>query len=144
MLVDSASESIWLASTKLLVSYITQLAKLCGARQLTSRPVAMPIVLPSQAALSAAFSPVTSYGRPKTQTPKTGLRARESLYSAWSVADDAKAKTNQLSDAAVQEFEKASSKAQSAAGKIELYSPKFYAACTFGGLLACVSMAGRS
>ena len=107
----------------------------------------MPIVLPTQAALSAAFSPLTPYGQSKTpvsQAPKTNLRAREHLYSAWSVADDAKAKTSQLSDAAVKEFDKASSKVQQNTGKIELYSPKFYAACTFGGLLACVSMASRS
>ncbi|KAI9687332.1 MAG: Mitochondrial phosphate carrier protein 3, mitochondrial [Bathelium mastoideum] len=98
----------------------------------------MPIVLPSQAALSAAFSPILSNGQPRTQSSQTSsFRGREHLYPTWSVADDAKAKTNQLSDAAVKEFEKASNKAQSAAGKIELYSPKYYAACTFGGLLAC-------
>lgn len=45
----------------------------------------------------------------------------------------------QLSDEAVKEYEKASAKAQEKAGKIELYSAKYYAACTFGGLLACVS-----
>ncbi|KAF2234532.1 mitochondrial phosphate carrier protein [Viridothelium virens] len=102
----------------------------------------MPIILPTQAALSATFSPLIPNGRPKAQaqapqTPRTSLRAREHLYPNWSVADDAKAKTNQLSDAAVKEFEKASSKVQQNTGKIELYSPQFYAACTFGGLLAC-------
>ncbi|KAL9086181.1 MAG: hypothetical protein Q9165_007246 [Trypethelium subeluteriae] len=108
----------------------------------------MPIILPTQAALSAAFSPLLPSSRPKAQAPqapRTSLRAREHLYPNWSVADDAKAKTNQLSDAAVKEFEKASSKAQQSvgSGKIELYSPQFYAACTFGGLLACVSIISR-
>ena len=51
--------------------------------------------------------------------------------------DDAKNKAAKLSDAAMAEVEKATSKASGSSGKIELYSPKFYAACTFGGLLAC-------
>ena len=71
----------------------------------------------------------------------TKSQARADLYPAWSVADDAKAKASQLSNEATKEFEKASAKAQAKAGKIELYSPKYYAACTFGGLLACVSEA---
>jgi len=51
--------------------------------------------------------------------------------------DDAKNKAHKLSDAAVAEFEKASHKAQDKAGKIELHSAKYYAACTIGGVLAC-------
>lgn len=58
--------------------------------------------------------------------------------------DDAKNKAQKLSKEAQAEFEKASSKAQAKAGKIELYSGKYYAACTFGGLLACVSDAANS
>ena len=61
-------------------------------------------------------------------------------YSSWSVVDDAKNKANTLGTEATKEFEKASAKAQAKAGKIELYSAKYYAACTFGGLLACVSV----
>jgi solute carrier family 25 (mitochondrial phosphate transporter), member 3 len=37
------------------------------------------------------------------------------------------------------QFDKASDAAQHSVGKIELFSPKYYAACTFGGLMACVS-----
>lgn len=59
-------------------------------------------------------------------------------YVAWSTVDDVKDKTNKLSNEAAKEFEKASAKAQAKAGPIELYSPKYYAACTLGGLLACV------
>jgi len=52
-----------------------------------------------------------------------------------SVSDQAK----ELSQEASHELAKASAKAQKEVGGIELYSPKFYAACTLGGLLACVS-----
>ncbi|CAG9939243.1 unnamed protein product [Clonostachys rosea f. rosea IK726] len=54
----------------------------------------------------------------------TPLQARPELYSAFSIVEDAKDKAL-----------KAAAKPQ--AGKIELYSPKYYAACTFGGMLAC-------
>lgn len=59
---------------------------------------------------------------------------------AWSAVDDVKQKTDQTKQAVVQNYEKMSTQAQAKAGKIELYSPKYYAACTFGGLLACVSI----
>ncbi|EFQ26553.1 hypothetical protein CGRA01v4_05717 [Colletotrichum graminicola] len=65
-------------------------------------------------------------------------QARPELYGAFSTVDDVKGKAKQLSAEAAAEFDKASAKAQSAAGgKIELYSGKYYAACTVGGLLAC-------
>ncbi|KAK2005089.1 mitochondrial carrier [Colletotrichum falcatum] len=65
-------------------------------------------------------------------------QARPELYGAFSTVDDVKSKAKQLSAEAAAEFDKASAKAQSAAGgKIELYSGKYYAACTVGGLLAC-------
>lgn len=77
----------------------------------------------------------------KSQQPaRTQYQARSDLYGAWSAADDAKAKASQLSDKAVKEFDKASAAAQAQTGRIEMYSPKFYAACTFGGLLACVGL----
>ncbi|KAK5021617.1 Cu/Pi carrier, partial [Cryomyces antarcticus] len=100
----------------------------------------MPLLFPTQGTLSEVFSSSYPFGAPKSevvQPPRTKHQARSELYPAWSVVDDAKAKTVQLSDAAAQEFEKASSKAQAKAGKIELYSAKYYAACTFGGLMAC-------
>lgn len=56
----------------------------------------------------------------------TPLQARPELYgAAFSIVEDAKDKAL-----------KAAAKPQQ--GKIELYSPKYYAACTFGGMLACV------
>lgn len=54
------------------------------------------------------------------------------------MADDAKQKAVLLTDAAAAEYEKASKTAQAKAGGIELYSAKYYAACTVGGILACV------
>lgn len=101
----------------------------------------MPIPIPTQAALRETFSPSSPLRAQQSspvEAPRTRYQARSELYPAWSVVDDAKNKTAQLSDAAVKEFEKASSKAQATAGKIQLYTPKYYAACTFGGLLACV------
>ncbi|KAL5394985.1 hypothetical protein PMIN06_008327 [Paraphaeosphaeria minitans] len=73
--------------------------------------------------------------RPSKRTTK--WNARHELYTAWSAADDAKSKAVKLSYGAVAEFEKASTKAQAKVGGIELYSAKFYAACTVGGIMAC-------
>lgn len=71
---------------------------------------------------------------------RTPLEARTELYATWSAIDDVKDKANKLSTEAAKEFEKASAKAQAKTGHIELYTAKYYAACTFGGLLACVSI----
>ena len=109
----------------------------------------MPSIFPSPDTLHDAFHSPNPYGRrnepsiqprtaPVSKRP-TPLQARSELYTAWSVVDDAKNKANALSAEATKEFDKASAAAQAKTGKIELYSPKFYAACTFGGLLACVS-----
>lgn len=107
----------------------------------------MPLLFPTQGTLHDVFHPALPFGRrpdpPVEPTPspskRTSLQARSELYTAWSVVDDAKDKANKLSAEATKEFEKASAKAQGKAGHIELYSAKYYAACTFGGLLACVS-----
>lgn len=77
----------------------------------------------------------------KTSKP-TPFQARPELYGVYSVVEEAKGKAKKLSAEATKEFEKASSAAQAKAGNIELYSGKYYAACTFGGLLACVSVYG--
>ncbi|RFU36108.1 hypothetical protein B7463_g282, partial [Scytalidium lignicola] len=100
----------------------------------------MPLLFPTQDTLHEVFHPATRLGRPKTIThnvKRTPLQARSDLYTAWSVVDDAKNKANALSAEAAKEFEKASGKIQAKTGQIELYSAKYYAACTFGGLLAC-------
>lgn len=66
----------------------------------------------------------------------TPYQARMDLYSAYSTVED---KAKKLSAEATAEFNKASQAAQTKTGTIELFSGKYYAACTFGGLLACVS-----
>lgn len=103
----------------------------------------MPFLFPTHSTLHDVFHTRLPFDRPApppAEAPRTPLQARSDLYPAWSVIDDAKKKANALSAEASKEFEKASSKAQAKAGHIELYSAKYYAACTFGGLLACVSL----
>lgn len=68
---------------------------------------------------------------------KANYYADEAKVKAGHYADEAKAKANEFGDAASKEFNKASSKAQAKAGTIELYSLKYYATCTLGGLMAC-------
>jgi len=102
----------------------------------------MPHLFPAQATLSDVLSPQLPFGRSLNQTapPKRYMSsAMADLYPAWSAVDDMKSKAGTLSEEAQREIQKASQAAQAKAGKIELYSPKYYAACTFGGLLACVS-----
>lgn len=97
----------------------------------------MQSIFPSASALNAAFghaAPSTINGQP---VKRSSYRARSELYSAWNIAEDAQHKAEQLSDAAKKELQKASSIAQEKTGKIELYSAKYYATCTFGGLMAC-------
>lgn len=103
----------------------------------------MPSLFPTQVAIGSAFANATPFDASRTSAAKpatSSKRARPDLYSAWSVADDAKQKTAQLSDAAAKEFNKASNAAQAKTGHIELYSAQYYAACTFGGMLACVGI----
>lgn len=93
-------------------------------------------LFPSSAAINQAFMPTSPYYKPAPEpTPHPQKRP---IFSAWSAADTVKDKAEQLTDAAAKEFEKASHKAQAKAGTIELYSAKYYAACTVGGILACV------
>jgi len=94
----------------------------------------MPLY-PTQSALSDVFSShhLFTSARPKQPLPKPD-------FSAWSVAEDAKNKAAQLSNEATKEIQKASEKAQSKTGHIELYSGKYYAACIAGGLVACVGI----
>lgn len=99
----------------------------------------MAPLFPNAYLISQVLStPTTKNQQQSTEQKRTPYEARTDLYPAWSVVDDAKNKASALSAEANKEFEKASAHAQATAGKIELYSPKFYAACTFGGLLACV------
>ncbi|MCJ1242942.1 hypothetical protein MMC30_000138 [Trapelia coarctata] len=99
----------------------------------------MPLLFPTQGTLHEIFPTHSSIyqqaSKPKSSEPSPP--ARRALFPAWSAVDDVKSKAGQLSAEAQKEFAKASEVAQAKAGKIELYSPKYYAACTLGGLLAC-------
>jgi solute carrier family 25 phosphate transporter 3 len=63
--------------------------------------------------------------------------AKNRPFTAWSALDDVKAKADGIAHEASREFDVASQKAQEKTGKIEPGSLKYYAACTFGGILAC-------
>ena len=76
-----------------------------------------------------------------TRPSKAQFHSRPA-FTAWSVAEDTKDKASQLGHEAAVEIRKASEKAQAKTGHIELYSAKYYAACTFGGLIACVGIRG--
>lgn len=89
-----------------------------------------------QRTFGSPYSRSTSQTKPNATGP-TPYQARLELYPAYSVIDDAKNKAQKLSAEATKEFEAASQKAQAKAGKMELYSGKYYAACTFGGMMAC-------
>lgn len=76
---------------------------------------------------------------PRPQPGATPWQARTDLYPAFSVVDDTKDKAKKIGNEASKELEKASNKVQAKTGQIELYSGRYYAACTVGGLMACVS-----
>ncbi|KAI1082994.1 mitochondrial carrier domain-containing protein [Whalleya microplaca] len=101
----------------------------------------MASLFPNQHILQNSFwSPTNPSRRQPSQAAKSKAspyQARPELYGAYSIVDDAKNKANKLSGEAQAELDKASKAAQAKTGKIELYSPNYYAACTFGGLLAC-------
>ncbi|KAF2498199.1 mitochondrial carrier [Lophium mytilinum] len=100
----------------------------------------MQPLYPSQEILQNVFSassPLTLHKTSSTPKPRSKYEAPRGVFNTWSAIDDAKNKAGQLSNAAIQELGKGSAKAQAKAGNIEMYSMQYYAACTFGGLLAC-------
>ena len=101
----------------------------------------MPLLFPTQSCLNEVFANQSPFSRPAPKPRSSEYPLKRPIFSAWSVAETAeaaKAKAGQLTDAAVDKYEKASAKAQAKTGGIELYSGKYYAACTVGGILACV------
>ncbi|KAL7266895.1 Cu/Pi carrier [Rhizina undulata] len=85
------------------------------------------LIIPSPSTLSAFFP--SPYQKPSKVGPVTS-----ELYTIASVNEDGRNPGSQLSAAATAELAKASGRAPN---RIEMYSPKFYAACVTGGLLAC-------
>ena len=94
----------------------------------------MPSTFPSSDALNSVFTPRSSMAPQPQRTPK---EAPTHLFPTWSVIDDAENKAKAFSAEAAREMDIASKKVQAKTGQIPLYSAKYYAACTFGGLLAC-------
>lgn len=71
------------------------------------------------------------------QTPGAAEQKRET-FPAWSVVEDTKRKADALGKEAAREYNIVSQKAQAKTGKIEPWTAKYYAACTVGGMMACV------
>lgn len=82
------------------------------------------------------YSPLTSLPAAPADQPQPRKRMG-TTFDYYSVVDDAKKEAKKLSAEAQREFDKASTKVQGGKSTIALYSPTYYAACTFGGLLAC-------
>lgn len=92
-------------------------------------------LFPTAPAIYQSMLPTSCFYKPEKPVEHPQKRP---IFSAWAAADQVKDKATELSDKAVAEYEKASNKAQAKVGGIELYSAKYYAACTVGGILACV------
>lgn len=74
-------------------------------------------------------------------TGKSHSIPKKRPFTAWSALDDVKTKADGIAKEASREFNVASQKAQEKTGKIQPGSLKYYAACTFGGMMACVRIA---
>lgn len=101
-------------------------------------------MLPTDSILAklASQHPLGGLGRQQELHPEQPANAtpkRREPFPAWSAIDEAKKKADAFAHEAAREYDIASHKAQEKTGKIEPWTPKYYAACTVGGLLACVS-----
>ena len=92
---------------------------------------------PDQDTLRGVFHSPAAAGA--QQTAPRG-KQMGTVFDYYSISDDAKKEAKKLSEEATREFEKASARAQKATGGIQMHSGKYYAACTMGGLLACVCL----
>jgi len=101
----------------------------------------MPSLFPTSYALQRVRENALTSNDNKSDSPADNKLARSELYTAWSIADDAKDKAMDLGNAAMEELNKTGAVMQPRTGKIELYSPQYYQACIFGGMMACVSVA---
>lgn len=121
----------WVVSALLLVGQTVD--RVCRGKD---EPAIMVGLFPSAAVISQNFMPASCFFKPKPE-PSTPHPQKRPIFPAWSAADTVKDKAQELGAEASREFNKASQAAQAKAGKIELYSGKYYAACTVGGILAC-------
>ncbi|KAF7166533.1 hypothetical protein CNMCM5623_000158 [Aspergillus felis] len=95
-------------------------------------------MFPSDSVILEAFNAQNPLNRPK-EPKQAGSAAsiRREPFPAWSVIDESKKKADAFAKEAAREFDVVSQKAQAKTGKIEPWTPKYYASCTFGGMLAC-------
>lgn len=89
----------------------------------------MPSFFPTASALSATFGAAKPQDSVPAQSKRSLYEARTELFPSWSVAEDTKRQATKLSDAAAKEYEIASQAARAKAGKMELYSGKYYLVC---------------
>lgn len=101
------------------------------------------MLFPTQSSLNEIFSyrhPLTAaWPQPPASQP-LHIRTAKPQFSFWSVSEDAQSKANALSEESQREIKKARAAAQKKTGQIELYSAKYYAACIFRSLVACVGI----
>ncbi|GLA82925.1 hypothetical protein AtubIFM56815_007116 [Aspergillus tubingensis] len=95
-------------------------------------------MFPSGGDIARAFASQSPLSQSQqTQQPEAAGLKRRQPFPAWNVVEDIEKKADAIAKEASREFEVASQKAQAKTGKIEPWTPKYYAACTVGGMLAC-------
>ncbi|KAI1813296.1 mitochondrial phosphate carrier protein [Poronia punctata] len=98
----------------------------------------MPGLFPTQQILQQTFGSQLLPGETRPAPAQSTTSQRQAFPEpygvAYSIVDDSKKK---LSAEAQKELDKASSAVKAKTGQLELYSGGFYAAATFGGLMAC-------
>ncbi|PKY08025.1 mitochondrial carrier [Aspergillus campestris IBT 28561] len=96
-------------------------------------------MLPPERIVTSVFSSQHPIGRSaeRAHRPEAAGSARRQPFPAWSVVDETKKKADAFAHEASREFDVVSQKAQAKTGKIEPWTPKYYASCIVGGLLAC-------
>ncbi|KAF3492156.1 mitochondrial phosphate carrier protein [Arthroderma uncinatum] len=92
----------------------------------------MPSIFPKDLILGTAAVQESRWGQKGQLEASMATQTYRMPFPAWSVAEDVKRRA----DAARGDGD-AGSKGSGPAGKIELYSGKYYASCITGGILAC-------
>lgn len=95
-------------------------------------------MLPSRDTIVNAFGPQRPLSRPNQEPSVDPEPLKREPFPAWSAIDDAKKKADAFAKEAAREYDVASQKVQARTGHIEPWTAKYYASCTFGGMLACV------
>ncbi|PLB38379.1 putative mitochondrial phosphate carrier protein [Aspergillus candidus] len=96
-------------------------------------------MLPPESIVTSVFSSQHPLGRSAERSHRSEVAGstRRQPFPAWSVVDETKKKADAFAHEASREFDVVSQKAQAKTGKIEPWTPKYYASCIVGGLLAC-------